>query len=102
MTLTGLLTVTLAGTLLFHDVRTVRRRAGRWPNAAAIPVLFVAFAAAVWAGDLSTRSPNFLVSTNWLYACLAGSTVLLGAVGVLLIISRPSPEHARALRRPVR
>jgi hypothetical protein len=91
--LTGLCLATLGATLAarhwWHRFRDWTMRAR---GLAATLVLAVCAVSTLWAGDLASRGPNFLISSAWLTVYLEVTWFLVTGVGVLLIAAWPPPD----------
>jgi hypothetical protein len=91
------LTIALAILLVasFHaKSRTLASRipSADWSAVASIAVLGVSVLAAIAAGDIANRSPNFLMSRTALTAYLCGVFVLLLAMGLILNLESVKQE----------
>jgi hypothetical protein len=90
LTITALVAALLMAALLIQARRPIARDwALRWQNAVPIGVLCVAIALAVWVGDLANRTPQFLISRNWLYAYSVVAGLLFLGIGFLLTAAWP-------------
>jgi hypothetical protein len=92
-TLGLVLTIALATMLTMSvvpQIQAVKWRlwARKLQNLVPVTVLLVSVAAAVASGDLSTRSPEFLLSKNAVTVYLVGTFLLLALLGLLLAFSR--------------
>lgn len=81
--------VLMAALLIQTRLPIARGLARRWQNSVPIGVLCVAIALAIWVGDLANRTPQFLVSSNWLYAYIAITSALFLGFGFILITAWP-------------
>jgi hypothetical protein len=92
--LTAILVVILSGSLLPAVQRLANRFTSVFRVAAPLTVFVSAVSGAVISGNISTRSPNFLMSPFTLRMFLIGTFLLFLVVGLMLAFSDPAESAA--------